>query len=106
DAIALARRGGAPMSPGIARLTVGFFQQLRLGKAGPVELTPREGEILEHLSTGLSYKAVAERLGVGLDATRSHIKQIYRKLEAHSREEAVRHVNEALSPDRRDKRKS
>jgi DNA-binding NarL/FixJ family response regulator len=78
--------GGSPMSPGIARHVIQHFQpQKQLGE----ELTPREQQIVQAIVDGLSYKLVAERLGISLDTVRSHIRQIYRKLQVNSKAEVI-----------------
>ena len=56
--------------------------------AWPV-LTPREIEVLEALSDGLSNKAAAGRLGISPHTVKFHIESLLRKLGAASRAEAV-----------------
>ena len=55
---------------------------------GPL-LTPREIEVLQALSDGLSNKAAARRLGVSPHTVKFHIEALFRKLDAKSRAEAV-----------------
>jgi DNA-binding CsgD family transcriptional regulator len=55
---------------------------------GPV-LTPREVEVLQALSDGLSNKAAARRLGISPHTVKFHIEALFRKLDAGSRAEAV-----------------
>lgn len=50
-------------------------------------LTPREGEVLACLLTGRSAEWIADELCVSLSTTRSHTRNIYTKLDVHSREE-------------------
>jgi DNA-binding CsgD family transcriptional regulator len=52
-------------------------------------LTPREVEVLHHLSRGLSYADVAAALGVSLNTVTSHVKNMYRKLDVHTAAAAV-----------------
>lgn len=52
-------------------------------------LTPRELQVLRLLSGHLSSTRIAEHLVVSPNTVRTHIKRIYGKLDAHSREEAV-----------------
>lgn len=84
DAIQESYDGGAPMSTRIARLVVKSFQieQQTL-------LTTRETEVLTHLCKGKSYKMIADDLFISEETVRRHIKNIYRKLEVHSKSEAV-----------------
>jgi DNA-binding CsgD family transcriptional regulator len=53
------------------------------------QLTARERETLDQLSTGHACKGIAERLGMRLSTVRTHLHRIYRKLGMHSRTEAV-----------------
>lgn len=84
DAIKEAFAGGAPMSTKIARMVVGSFKT----KPSP-DLTPRESEVLSLLCEGMSYKMIAEDLFISEETVRRHIKSIYKKLEVHSKSEAV-----------------
>lgn len=91
-AIAEVRSGGAPMSPGIARKVMRFFQRLPAPPRTAQEghgLSQREAEVLQGLVEGLSYKMIAERLQVGYETVRTHIKHIYEKLQVHNNTEAV-----------------
>ena len=76
--------GGAPMSTNIARRIVTSF------RATPNEdLTSRETEVLTQLCKGLSYKMIADTLFISEETIHFHIKNIYRKLQVHSKSEAV-----------------
>lgn len=55
-------------------------------------LTERELEILRLLAEGLSNSEIAERLYVSLSTIKWYNKQIYAKLDVHSRETAVDHA--------------
>ena len=52
-------------------------------------LTPREIQVLHHLSRGLSYSQVGTELGVSLNTVTSHVKNAYRKLDVHTAAAAV-----------------
>ena len=54
-----------------------------------VGLSRRESEILTLLSQGLLYKEVGGALNISINTVRTHVVSIYRKLEVHSRTEAV-----------------
>jgi LuxR family maltose regulon positive regulatory protein len=58
-------------------------------------LTDRELEVLTLLAKGLSNKALAERLVVAPSTIKQHLKNIYSKLDVHSRTEAVARAREA-----------
>jgi DNA-binding NarL/FixJ family response regulator len=80
--------GGAPMTPIIAKKVLNYFHSTAKDTA-TFNLTAREGEILELLTRGMSYKKIAEELFISIDTVRSHIKNIYDKLHVHSKSEAV-----------------
>lgn len=82
-----AAAGGSPISPGVARHIVQFFQPT--GKPIEEPLTPREKEVLKNIEAGLSHKLIAERLFISLDTVRNHIRQIYRKLHVNSKGELL-----------------
>jgi DNA-binding NarL/FixJ family response regulator len=88
-AIAEARQGGAPMTASIARKVLSLFQSVAPPPLPEVELTQREKEILEHLVAGSSYKMIARDLFISIDTVSSHVKNIYQKLQVHSKSEAV-----------------
>ena len=59
-------------------------------------LTERELEILRLLTTHLSSTDIAGELTISVNTVRTHIKSIYGKLGAHSREEAVQKAEAAI----------
>ncbi len=84
EAIRDIQEGGAPMSTSIARMVVQSFQKNRNSP-----LTARETEVLEHLARGKSYSSIASELFIDKETVRTHIKNIYFKLEVHSKAEAI-----------------
>ena len=56
-------------------------------------LSPREQEVLRLLVAGAGTRTAAERLHVSLATVRNHVQSIFRKLEVHSRLEAVAYAN-------------
>lgn len=89
EAIAEAHAGGSPMSTSIARLVVRkFHAQGRLRKSLD-QLTPREMEILDHISRGLSTKEIATQLKLSDRTIGSHLRKIYHKLQVRTRSAAV-----------------
>ena len=57
-------------------------------------LTPREKEVLQYLIEGNGNKEIADRLCVSPETIKSHIKNIYRKLNVTNRIEAVKVIME------------
>ncbi|MCP5520085.1 MAG: response regulator transcription factor [Verrucomicrobiales bacterium] len=99
EAIHDARRGGAPMSPSIARKVVGILGRLQAGeptakapasaKAALEALSLRETEVLDLLAKGRRYTEIASEISVSLDTVKTHIRNIYRKLEVRNKAEAI-----------------
>ena len=89
DAMKEVLSGGAPMSPNVARMVIASMQKKRQDDENIYQLTPREKEILVALSEGISYKAMAAQFFISLDTVRSHIKNIYQKMQVHNQLEAV-----------------
>ena len=79
--------GGSYMSPGIARKVVQHFT-INQKQVNP--LSNRQKEIVDAIVEGLSYKMVADKLGISLDTVRTHIMQIYRELNIHSKGELIK----------------
>jgi DNA-binding NarL/FixJ family response regulator len=92
DAIQNVYDGGSPMSPEIARKVIINLQQgNKTIHSQYVELlTPRENEILTALSKGLRYKDISDKLFISMDTVRSHIRNIYEKLQVNNRTAAVK----------------
>lgn len=91
--------GGAPMSPNVARMVIASMQKKAASDENKYQLTPREKEILTALSEGTSYKTMAAQYFISLDTVRSHIKNIYGKMQVHNQLEAVtRARNEGIVP--------
>jgi DNA-binding NarL/FixJ family response regulator len=90
QAIRDVRSGGAPMSAEIARRVVeAFHQPVKSAEAELVNLSKRENEILELLTTGLANKEIADRLAISVETVRVHLRRVYEKLHVHSRTEAA-----------------
>ena len=88
EAIHQARAGGSPMSLQIARKVVNHFHRQSKPAIHSV-LSEREREVIRLLANGDRYKDIAASLFVSIETVRSHIKNIYTKLHANSRTEAV-----------------
>jgi len=89
DAIKEVMDGGGPMSAHIARMVINSFKR---SEQSP--LTKRETEILEQIATGKSRKRVAEELFIDLETVKSHVKNIYFKLDVHSKADAIKLAKE------------
>jgi DNA-binding NarL/FixJ family response regulator len=85
--------GGAAMNPSIALKTLKLLRN-PINIQNPkdqeeISLSKREVEVLEQLSKALSYTAIAENLFLSPSTVRKHIENIYKKLQVHSKIEAV-----------------
>ena len=82
--------GGSPMTPSIAR------KVLKMVKHKPsaeilydFDLSDREKEVLKYLVQGMSYKLIGATCFISPETVNGHIKNIYKKLQVHSKSEAV-----------------
>ncbi len=81
--------GGSPMSAGIARRVIRGLQMPRGPAPEIAQLTERERQVLEELAQGYRYKEIADRLQVSMDTVRTHIRNLYHKLQVSSRTDAL-----------------
>lgn len=93
DQLAALHEGGAPLSPVLARK---LLQRLTppappavMAAEGEAALSEREREVLQALAMGYSVAEIAERLGVSANTVSTHVKRCYRKLQVHSKMQAV-----------------
>lgn len=81
--------GGAPMSPEVARRVIALFRQFRPPDRADYQLTPHETRLLKLFVEGHIYKTAAVELGVSVNTINFHVRNIYEKLQVHTRSEAV-----------------
>jgi len=84
-----AAAGGAPISPEVAGKVIRLFRDVRPPERAEYNLTPHETRILKMLVDGHNYKTAAAQLGVSVSAVAFHMRNIYEKLQVHSKSEAV-----------------
>ena len=84
-----AMAGGAPMSPEVARRVINLFKEIRPPERVDYDLSPHELRLLKLLVEGHSYKTAATQLNVSVNTISFHLKNIYEKLQVHSKSEAV-----------------
>jgi DNA-binding NarL/FixJ family response regulator len=96
ESIVELRAGGAPMTPGIARMVLRRMQardfpqeQESPAAMSDALLTAREIDVLSLLARGYTYSEIGEQLGISRHTVTSHIKNSYRKLTVHSGAAAV-----------------
>jgi DNA-binding NarL/FixJ family response regulator len=81
--------GGAPMSPEVARRVISLFREIRPPERADYDLTPHETRLLKLFVDGHNYKTAAAELGVTVHTVSFHLRNIYDKLQVHSKSEAV-----------------
>jgi DNA-binding NarL/FixJ family response regulator len=83
--------GGSPISPPIARHLLRRFRpaDAPAAETPSAGLSERESQVLTLIVKGFSYAEIAGLLGVSAHTVTTHVRGIYRKLEVHSRGEAV-----------------
>lgn len=89
ESISEVAAGGAPMSPEIARRVISLFRNFAPTEKSDCHLTPQERELLKLLVEGHSYKTAANYLGISYHTASFHIRNVYQKLQVHSKSEAV-----------------
>ena len=89
EALSEAVDGGSPMSPTIAARVVNLFRTFRPPEQADYHLTPQETEVLKLLLEGHHKKTAAREMGISIHTVSFHLKNIYDKLQVHSKTEAV-----------------
>jgi DNA-binding NarL/FixJ family response regulator len=85
--------GGSAMSASIALKSLNLIKnasvKVKLEVPAENQLSKREIEMLEHIASGMSYEQVANVTGISYGTVRKHLENIYKKLNVHSKLEAV-----------------
>lgn len=96
SAIRLLAAGGSPVSPEVAKSVLRALRtytthtiERTTAPIQPNPLSERETEILQLLAKGMSFNEIGDILTISPHTVTAHIKKIYRKLQVHSRGEAV-----------------
>lgn len=85
-------KGESPMSGTIARKVISTFQLRNKSEEYSKLLSERGRTILEYLSRGYRYKEIGAELGISTETVRTHIRNIYEKLQVTSRTEAINKI--------------
>ena len=88
EALQQTLQGNYPISPALARYLFKLAGS-RDNAADLAELTPKELELLRHLSCGRSYAEAGKEMGIAISTVQTHIRNLYRKLDVHSQVQAV-----------------
>lgn len=89
EALQEAVNGGSPMSPAVAARVVRLFREFRPPEHADYQLTPQEMELLKLLVEGHHKKTAAKEMKISFHTVSFHLKNIYEKLQVHSKSEAV-----------------
>ena len=89
EALQEAVDGGSPMSPTIAARVVNLFRTFRPPDSADYKLTPHELQLLKLMVDGHHKKTAAREMGISFHTVSFHLKNIYEKLQVHSKTEAV-----------------
>jgi DNA-binding NarL/FixJ family response regulator len=81
--------GGAPLSANVSKMILDHIHRTGSPSEADSKLTTREKEILYELVKGNSFKIIASNLSLSLETVKTHIKNIYLKLQVHTQTEAV-----------------
>jgi DNA-binding NarL/FixJ family response regulator len=81
--------GGGSMSANIAQMVIRSFQ-----RNANSPLSRRETQILEEIARGKNRRVIAGELFIDSETVKSHVKNIYSKLNVHSRADAIRLAKE------------
>ncbi len=85
EAVDQVLQDGAPMSTRIANMVVKSFQ-----KNYNTPLSKRETEVLSMLASGATYQTISEGLEIGLETVKTHVKNIYAKLQVRNKTDALK----------------
>ncbi|SCE80909.1 RNA polymerase sigma factor, sigma-70 family [Micromonospora viridifaciens] len=99
DAVRRTAAGEPVFTPGLAGLVLGEYRRLAAAPAATAQeaaprLTERETEVLRLVAKGLSYKQIAERLGLSHRTVQNHVQNTLGKLQLHNRVELTRYAIE------------
>ncbi|MET8118724.1 response regulator transcription factor [Micromonospora sp. NPDC005189] len=105
DAVRRTSAGEAVFTPGLAGLVLGEYRRLAAGPGQDTDpgggaepatprLTERETEVLRLVAKGLSYKQIAQRLGLSHRTVQNHVQNTLGKLQLHNRVELTRYAIE------------
>jgi DNA-binding NarL/FixJ family response regulator len=85
EGIQAVAEGGSPLDFSIARKLI---RHMQVTKSSP--LTRQESNVLKLITQGKTYSMIADELCISNETSKTHIKNIYRKLEVNSKTDAVR----------------
>jgi DNA-binding NarL/FixJ family response regulator len=94
DAVRRAAAGVAVFTPGLAGLVLGAFRASEAAADEGPRLTDRETEVLRLVAKGMSYRQIAERLGISHRTVQNHVQNTLDKLQLDNRVQLTRYAIE------------
>lgn len=85
-------QGGSPLSREVSRKVIETFHSNNNVSDDYKKLSCREQEIIHLLSKGLRYNEIAKQLFLSVETVRTHVRNIYEKLNVHSRTAALNKI--------------
>jgi DNA-binding NarL/FixJ family response regulator len=97
DAVRRTARGDAVFTPGLAGLVLGEYRRMAAGAGADQRprLTERETDVLRLVAKGLSYRQIAQRLGISHRTVQNHVQNTLDKLQLDNRVQLARYAIEA-----------
>jgi len=89
EAIQQVYDGEAALTPMVAKQVMAFLKPEAAKPGSSSNLTVREKEILGLITQGMTNELIADKLFISVQTVRNHIKNIYDKLQVHSRAQVV-----------------
>lgn len=89
SALAQVMRGGAPMTPRVARRVLAMFSRFAPRETAAPALSPRERQVVEGMAAGLTNKEIAAKFGLSIHTIDGYTRSIYEKLHVKTRSGAV-----------------
>ena len=94
DAVRRTAAGVAVFTPGLAGLVLGAFRASEAAADEGPRLTDRETEVLRLVAKGMSYRQIAERLGISHRTVQNHVQNTLDKLQLDNRVQLTRYAIE------------
>ena len=89
EAVRAVHRGESLIQPGVAARVLDRFAQLSHQGAAPDALSEREAGVLRLMAQGAANKEIAASLSISESTVKTHVTNIFQKLEVTNRTEAV-----------------